>query len=66
MNLFTKQKYLHNQKQTYSYQRGNLVGRDKSESWNELGTTVVCLHEERYFFPAQELTLSSLDENQES
>jgi len=42
------------------------VGRDKSESWNELGTTVVCLHEERYLFPAQELTLSSQDENQES
>ena len=40
------------------------MGRDKSESWKELGMIIVCIHEERYLFPAQELTLSSLDENQ--
>ena len=33
------------------------MGRDKSESWNELGKTVVCIPEERYFFSAQELNL---------
>ena len=66
MTLFTNRNTYINQKQTESYQRGNIVGRDKSESWNELGKTVVCIPEERYLFPAQELNLGSLDENQQS
>ena len=36
MNLLTKQKQSHRgRKQTYGYQRGNIVGRDKSGAWDE-------------------------------
>ena len=35
MNLFTKQKQTHRlQKQTYGYQRGQVVGRDGSGVWD--------------------------------
>ena len=35
MNLFTKQKQYHRLwKQTYGYQRGNVVGRDKLGVWD--------------------------------
>ena len=35
MNLFTKQKQTHRlRKQTYSYQRGNMAGRDKLGVWD--------------------------------
>ena len=34
MNIFTKQKQTcRYQKQTYGYQRGNMVGKDKSGAW---------------------------------
>ena len=36
MNVFTKQKQTYGYgKQTYGYQRGNVVGRDKSGAWDE-------------------------------
>ena len=36
MNLFTKQKQIYRyQKQTYGYQTGNMVGRDKPTAWDE-------------------------------
>ena len=35
MNLFTKQKQTHRHwKQTYGYQKGNVVGRDKLGIWD--------------------------------
>ena len=42
MKLFTKQKqtYRH-RKQTCSYERGNLVGRDKSGAWDEHTHTII-------------------------
>ena len=34
MNLFTKEKQTHrNRKQTYGYQKGNVVGKDKLGVW---------------------------------
>ena len=36
MNLFTKQKQIYRyQKQTYGYQMGNMVGRNKAGRWDE-------------------------------
>ena len=36
MNLFTKQKQTYRyREQTYGYQRGNVVGRDKLGAWDE-------------------------------
>ena len=36
MNLFTTPKQIHKfKKQTYGYQSGNVVGRDKLEVWDE-------------------------------
>ena len=36
MNLFVKQKQIYRyQKQAYGYQRENVVGRDKSGTWDE-------------------------------
>ena len=34
MNLFTKEQVLRYALQTYGYQRGNVVGKDKSRAWN--------------------------------
>ena len=35
MNLFTKEKQTHrNRKQTYGYQKGNVVGKDKLGVWD--------------------------------
>ena len=42
MNLFTKQKQTYRcLKRTYGYQRGNVVGRDKSEAWDEHTHTTI-------------------------
>ena len=42
MNLFTKRKQTYrNQKQIYGYQRGNMVGRDKSGAWDEHTHTTI-------------------------
>ena len=42
MNLFIKQKQIHRlRKQTYGYQRGNVMGRDKLVVWDEhIHTTI--------------------------
>ena len=42
MNLFTEQKETHRlRKQTYVYQRGKVVGRDKLGVWNsQIHTTI--------------------------
>ena len=42
MNLFTKQKQIHrHRKQTYSYQRGKIWGRDKLGVWDwQVQTTI--------------------------
>ena len=43
MNLFTKQKQTYRyQKQTYGYEGGNVVGRDKSGAWDEHAHATIC------------------------
>ena len=43
MNLFAKQKQTHrHRKQTYGYQKGKGVGRDKLGSWDQQIQTTIC------------------------
>ena len=43
MNLFKKQKQTHRRrKQTYGYQRGKVLGRDKLEVWDQQIQTTIC------------------------
>ena len=42
MNLFIKQKQTYRYwKQAYDYQRGNVVGRNKSRAWDEHTHTTI-------------------------